>query len=465
MGVTSRRVANPQRRRVRARLVLVQREDWRVEVEIATSEPLQDFQYRPEFGGYVERPVEYLNRMPSSFSITCVGSRTHGSGWRYVRVAAEAIVDGMAQGLVGRYLDLSDGSEERRLFELMCEQSAVRVWWVNEGVQVLRSYPPIRRAEWKEALANTRRISVEAWQEELEELAWLESESWRPGPRPRKHKRRTAKPPEPPLPFFARRSGAIPRAGAPELAGVKLPPGRRYPRGLPVAYWVSEEPVPNVEQLARSLLAVFPDTGLWPLLWRFDENPDSYMDGHGNLDAIGEVDVREVLREGWAHAGFNTAATEPFTEFPGLAPGIGYSSAGDAACPTEGDANDDAARMLLVPCNRPADTITALGGLACEVDPPVISAVLRSWEQRFAATAYEVSPSLVKLRVAAPPATLEHALLLAAEHMAFCPPENAGEPGALRDLANRLLTGELLSGRRQPGQDASRNRWNVGWYD
>jgi hypothetical protein len=118
--------------------------------------------------------------------------------------------------------------------------------------------------------------------------------------------------------------------------------------------------------------------------------------------------------------------------------------------------------LLLVPCNRPADAITMLGGLAGEVQAPTISAVLRSWEERFFATAYEVAPDLVKLAVEAPPASEEHALLVAAEHMAFCPPDEAGVPGALRNVAKGLVTSEAPT---PESYRSSRERWYVGWYD
>jgi uncharacterized protein DUF4253 len=103
-----------------------------------------------------------------------------------------------------------------------------------------------------------------------------------------------------------------------------------------------------------------------------------------------------------------------------------------------------------------------LGGLASEQDAAVISAVLRSWEERFSATAYEVAPSLVKLSVAAPPATIEHALLVAAEHMAFCPPADGGAPGALGKLAGALRT---TAGSATGSEETNRECWYVGWYD
>ena len=103
-----------------------------------------------------------------------------------------------------------------------------------------------------------------------------------------------------------------------------------------------------------------------------------------------------------------------------------------------------------------------LGGLTAEPEAPIISAVLRSWEERFFATAYEVAPDLVKLAVGAPPTSQEHALLLAAEHMAFCPPDDGGVPGALRKVAKGLVTSEAPTAE---SYRSSLERWYLCWYD
>jgi hypothetical protein len=312
------------------------------------------------------------------------------------------------------------------------------------------------------ALETTSGVSAQEWKEELAEVAWQRSASWRPGPRPRAYKPRSESPPAVPVPFFAPLSGRIPRGRGAEVDGLPLPPGRRYPRGLPAAYWGSVEPVPNVEVVAAQLASSFTETGLWPLLWRFDEEPDAYLGGHGDLDAIGGIDVEDVLRQRWSDTPWPTGSTDPFTTFPGLAPAAEHRPPGlnPFAAAAEEPLGD--ACLLLVPCNRPADAITMLGGLAGVVDAPNISAVLRSWEERFFAVAYEVAPDLVKLAVAAPPASQEHALLLAAEHMAFCPPDDGGAPGALGRVATGLVTSETPT---VESYRSSRERWYVGWYD
>jgi len=456
-------------KRATAKLRLVERHDGVVQIEILTSRRLESF-HRWTWTGWdptrqehmweddgIHMPDEYLQE-PHLFQLTVSGPER--GKWRYIDARVGAPVDGFMQKLAGRQLDLSEGSEERRLLGLLAQQEEIPLVWVNEGIEVAFPSAESERASWLVALENTRGVGAKEWKEELVELAWQQSASWRPGPRPRAYKPRSVSPPSVPVPFFAQRSGRIPPARGAELAGVQLPPGRRYPRGLPAAYWGSVEPVLDVETVAAELASAFPKTGIWPLLWRFDEEPDAYLGGHGDLEAIDRIDVEDVLRESWSKIPWPPGSTDPFVEFPGLAPAVEQRSPGSN--PFSAAAESVEAWLLLVPCNRPADAIAMLGGLGGEVPAPVISAVLRSWEERFAANAYEVAPDLVKLVVAAPPATEEHALLVAAEHMAFCPPDDGGAPGALRKVATGLVTTESSS---PEGYRTSRERWYVGWYD
>jgi hypothetical protein len=464
-------MAEARSKRITAKLRLVQRPDGVVQIEVVTSRRLETFHHRMWVGWDHERqehnwkegqhePNEYL-REPSTFGFMISGPER--DKWRYINVRASAPIDGVMHNLVQRELDLSEGSEERRLLALLAQQEEIPLVWVNEGVEVTHPSDESQRANFLIALETTSGVSPEEWKEELAELAWQRSASWRPGrPRPRAYKPRSASPPAVPVPFFAPRSGVIPRARGAELAGLRLPPGRRYPRGLPAAFWGSIEPVPNVELVAAELASAFSKTGMWPLLWRFDEEPDAYLGGHGDLDAIGEVDVEDVLRQSWSKTPWPPGSTDPFTDFPGLAPAAKHRSLGSNPFAAAAEEPLGDACLLLVPCNRPADAITMLGGLTAEPEAPIISAVLRSWEERFSASVYEVAPDLVKLAIAAPPASQEDALLVAAEHMAFCPPDDGGVPGALRKVAQGLVTSEAPTAE---SYRSSRERWYVGWYD
>lgn len=53
-------------------------------------------------------------------------------------------------------------------------------------------------------------------------------------------------------------------------------------------------------------------------------------------------------------------------------------------------------------------------------EPAQLSAVLRSWEDRFGARLLEVGFADIRLVVSRPPRTLDEALPIAAEHVAFC---------------------------------------------
>jgi hypothetical protein len=465
-------MAKDRPKRVTAKLRLAERPDGIVQFEIVTSRRLENFHHRTWAGWDHERqehiwkdeglftPDKYLLE-PSTFGFMFSGPER--DKWRYITVRASAPIDGVMQRLVERVLDLSDGSEERRLLALLVRQDGIPVAWVNEDVEAAHPLDENQRANFLIALETTSGVGAKEWKEEMDELAWQRSASWRPGlPRPRRYKAREATPPASPIPFFASRSGAIPRARGAEVAGVRLPAGRRYPRGLPAAYWASDEPVANVVELASELASGFPETGLWPLLWRWYEDPDAYLGGHGDLDAVDRLGVEDVMRRSWSHWSWPAGSTDPFTEFPRLAPPRTEKPIAPDPFQTADEAGAEEARLLLVPCNRPADAITMLGGVGAEVEGPVISAVLRSWEERFSATAYEVAPGIVKLAVAAPPTTEEHALLVAAEHMAFCPPDDGGTPGALRNVARGLLTSEAPTAE---SYGSSRERWYVGWYD
>jgi hypothetical protein len=77
---------------------------------------------------------------------------------------------------------------------------------------------------------------------------------------------------------------------------------------------------------------------------------------------------------------------------------------------------------LCVPCNRPADAFAALDP---EIESPVtaaeISALLRSWEERFDAVLIELDELACTFSVGAPPTTPEQALGLAAEFQVVMP--------------------------------------------
>jgi hypothetical protein len=86
------------------------------------------------------------------------------------------------------------------------------------------------------------------------------------------------------------------------------------------------------------------------------------------------------------------------------------------------------ARIGLVPAQRPADVLARLGwqGAVNSRSTADITAVLRSWEDRFGARLLEVGLADIRLLVSRPPRTLEAALPIAAEHFAFSEEAHGG---------------------------------------
>jgi hypothetical protein len=85
-------------------------------------------------------------------------------------------------------------------------------------------------------------------------------------------------------------------------------------------------------------------------------------------------------------------------------------------------------RLGLVEAARPADVPARLGR-------PGLSAVLRSWEDRFGATLVLLGAREMMLSVSAPPTELHQALIVGHEHRAFCP----RLPGTLPQLSRGLV--------------------------
>ncbi len=381
-------------------------------------------------------------------------ARQRGAPWDLIRLRVSIPGDITGALSVHRILDLAPQSEEGRLFAALAGQETVRLRWVTEGVELLYRLPREHRDYMREAVAtNERRTDEERHARYEELLAWgMATMSELPFYRrvtPRRP-RRSAEPPASPIPFFAKRSGNVPGARRPMIAGVRLPPGRRAPDSLP-SYWISDEPLEACASTAAPIARAFAETGLWPLLWPWDEDPAAYLDQPIEPDRVDAVDVEAVFRRGWDRIAAHPAGlVEPIgPDFPGLAAG---SPVDPGAAPGPFHAAglvDVSARLMIVPCNRPADCVALIGGLAVEADTAGISAVIRSWEERFGAVLVAVEPSLATLAVTAPPTTPEQALAVAAERFAFCPPETV-EPGSLQQHASLLPSASV---------------WPVAWYD
>jgi hypothetical protein len=95
---------------------------------------------------------------------------------------------------------------------------------------------------------------------------------------------------------------------------------------------------------------------------------------------------------------------------------------------------------------RPADVPAALGWLGAGPDPVGVSAVLRSWEERFGALLVAITADELRFAVAVPPRTRHECLAVAAEHVALC---------------REILAADTLRGYARCLRDAS--GWRLRW--
>lgn len=209
-----------------------------------------------------------------------------------------------------------------------------------------------------------------------------------------------------------------------------LPPGRTVASaenpGAGPLLWLSDAPaVPG--EWAR-LAGLHGATGLWPLLLEGLEPGDVERPW-----AVGEFvpapapaelpGVEEFLAAEFA-AAFEDEGSAP--AWPGPAPASAPLVAPGAAAAEFADdllGHVPGLHLGLVAVERGADVLAALGWLGAvngDAPPAVLSAVLRSWEDRFALRVVGLGFDTVYAAVAAPPRTADDALLVAAEHLGFC---------------------------------------------
>lgn len=271
-----------------------------------------------------------------------------------------------------------------------------------------------------------------------------------------------------------------------------LPPGRlivpdpRYGGDNPVtdpALWVTDEPADGAGELFARLLREHPATGLWPLLLTtlqtvtFSGPPSEVADvlnrsqRSGRPWHTGELSptpaaaaegfgAAEILEAGWNYAtgqgpdgfdfGEDAVPAVPFRSWPGLAepgpPGpdpvrhaAGIATALDGVRELTG--RDDRPYLGLVPAADGAGTIIACGWMSGAGDPAEIAAVVASWQDRFGARLCSLGFDALAVSVARPPATIEHARHIAAEHFGFC--ADLAESEIFDDYARTLIGGPV----------------------
>jgi hypothetical protein len=219
--------------------------------------------------------------------------------------------------------------------------------------------------------------------------------------------------------------------------------------------WISNAP-PSSQLLAR-LRSDHPQSGLWPLLL-CDEN-EIYgqrctvgVTTPEPLDHIDRWHAADVMARIWEGLCAVDDELGPAYDPDVLAP-FGHTCpapapAGNLLADPDILANqqtrrfgDEDTRLALVPVQRGADVLTAVGwsGAANHVSRTAgLSAILRSWEDRFGARVLRLGPDRLDVSVAAPPHEPDHAAAVAAEHWTFCPDRVFQESGSISAHANEI---------------------------
>ncbi|WP_336319570.1 DUF4253 domain-containing protein [Streptomyces lavendofoliae] len=204
----------------------------------------------------------------------------------------------------------------------------------------------------------------------------------------------------------------------PNALGLDLPPGTL--RVQPSLWYADEPATPGT--WAR-LLPARDATGMQPVLLA-----ETRFLHPGQVADPDDHDAATTLADLWRLVQEEDDETPP-EPWPGLAPAApGGTDPDGAAARTAAElAGDDdwlkGTRGALVPARRSADIPAVLGwgGAAGHADAVRISAVLRSWEDRFGIRVVGLGPDVLTVSVAAPPRTPDDALAVAAEHAAFSP--------------------------------------------
>jgi hypothetical protein len=227
--------------------------------------------------------------------------------------------------------------------------------------------------------------------------------------------------------------------------------------------WLTDAPVADAGELLYRLRVSSAQIGLVPVLLEgMESEPNRPWDDKEfsptDPRRTDHFDAAHALEEMWSRSvnpedEESLVPVRPFDlEFPGLAvPPVAAPPSGFKrlfAKPEE-PGDDRAAlskltsrRIGLVAAKRPADTVTALGWMGAvnvHDDPTLISAVLRSWEERWAARVVAVGFDTLTLTVGNPPRDRQTAVALAAEHFALCPDNIWQGPGTLEAYAKDLI--------------------------
>lgn len=158
---------------------------------------------------------------------------------------------------------------------------------------------------------------------------------------------------------------------------------------------------------------------------------------------IADIERRDpgrFLGDRWPRNCPTCGCRDSFEAFTGLAPATAPGHDPLAVAATSQHAGRHS-HLAIVPASRPADAVALLGWRGtCNYHDDVtgLSAMLRSWEERFGALLVRIDFMTLWLSVAAPPLTAQECQAVAAEHFAFCPDVDTEDPRPLRRYASTL---------------------------
>jgi Domain of unknown function (DUF4253) len=252
-------------------------------------------------------------------------------------------------------------------------------------------------------------------------------------------------------------AAGLPDEGPVRIGPVDLPAGRLITGYGDHVAWATADPVPGSGRVWAALSTLHPQTGLVPI--QLDDGGFIEAEDPREADRVDVGALLENLWRGsvWAHVDDPEAMRQwtPFTlEWPGLAAPQRSSltpeerqRALDVVLPQKRVAHGltPEARIGLIAAERPADVLAVIGwGGLVNRDESVLplTAVLRSWENRFGARLIDVGDADLRLLVDRPPRTLQQAQHIAAEQVVLAD-ECIDAARDVPDIAARLVNAPI----------------------
>lgn len=206
------------------------------------------------------------------------------------------------------------------------------------------------------------------------------------------------------------------------------------------------------------VLASFPTTGLWPLVVTgLDEKVEiPWLTGELNPKEYEHFYPTDVLRKGWSDAmpiaeeEFDADTYRPYSRaWPGLASPWASRPELTSIRPVALWKNvGPSARLAVVPVTRPADAVGRLGWTGAvnyDLDPWAISAVLRSWEDRFGIVLVGMGFDTLTFHNPEASSDDQQLVTLAAELFALCSDSVHQGAGSIQSLAASLRGNDYFS--------------------